>query len=155
MICKMITLFFVYNLVTYFTTITTCFLVSHELNEGLYTCLMMIKALFSSSNIVWINCWKNVRELCFYHLSVIILPLVVAIDIIRKIGFCDWCVQLNFSRKWYMTKILLVTKVKSHVTIIVKNKGYWMKKKFNNIWIHLLTPLYMYCYMQLKCDYFD
>jgi hypothetical protein len=56
MICKMITLFFVYNLVTYFTTITTCFLVSHELNEGLYTCLMMIKALFSSSNIVWINC---------------------------------------------------------------------------------------------------
>jgi hypothetical protein len=27
-----------------------------------------------------------------------------------------------------MIKIPLVTKVKSHGTIIVKNKGYWMKK---------------------------
>jgi hypothetical protein len=59
MIYKLTTLPFIcfkdfFNLIMSFTTITTCFLISHELDEGLYRCLMMIQALFSFSNIVCI-----------------------------------------------------------------------------------------------------
>jgi len=39
------------------------------------------------------------------------------------------------------------------MTLVTNDKGYWMKKN-QQIQVHPLTPLYMYCHMQLKCDYF-
>jgi len=53
-----------------------------------------------------------------------------------------------------MTKISLVALDKLHETLVANNKGYWMKKKIQQIQVHPLTPLYMYCHMQLQCNYF-
>ncbi len=53
-----------------------------------------------------------------------------------------------------MTKILLVVVNKSHAILVTNNKGVLDEKKSQQIQIHCLTPLYMYCHMWLKCDNF-
>ncbi len=51
------------------------------------------------------------------------------------------------------TKISLVTLDKLHAILITNDKEYWMKKN-QQVQVHPLTPLYLYYYMLLKCNYF-
>ncbi len=54
----------------------------------------------------------------------------------------------------FLTKIPLVDLDKSHVRIITNNKRVLNEIKSQQIQIHLLTSLNMYCHMRLKCDNF-
>jgi hypothetical protein len=57
----------------------------------------------------------------------------LAINTRRKTPIFDWFLQLNFS---------------------CKRQGVLDERKSQQIQVHLLTTLYMYCHMWLRCNYF-
>jgi hypothetical protein len=66
----------------------------------------------------------------------------------RRKNTYSWLLFATKSQVTFATKIPLVTLDKSHVTRVSD------ERKIQQIQVHPLTPLYMYCYIRLRCDYF-